>query len=220
MNPLNYDAIEVEMWRKNAENVVISLNEQDKNLLKKIQTYSWRFGFSEQEIQDKIRSDKMFRVWFSKEPKRQGFHELAAGEYLKQFDIITDFEILNKGGNMAEYITSDGYIIDGGHLQDKAIAKSLDFKWTTNNIQCYASHKYTKESGGFQDSQYKEQLSLLRNFQRRTQGSIAFFVICDGKFYDKNKMQQLRSLTRLHEPYSFSCHVEEVVTKLERIVNQ
>ncbi len=171
LKPPNYDAIEVEMWRENAENVVNSLNEQDKNLLKKIQTYSWRFGCSEQEIKDKIRDDKMFRAWFAKEPRRQGFHELIAGEYLKQFEIITNFEILNKGGDSAEYITSDGHIVDGKTLQDKAIAKSLDFKWITSGIQCYASHKYTKESGGNQDSQYKEQLSLLRSFQRRTQGN-------------------------------------------------
>lgn len=170
LKPPNYDAIEVEMWRENAENVVNSLNEQDTNLLKKIQTYSWRFGYTEQEIQDKIRNDRMFRAWFAKEPRRQGFHELVAGEYLKQFNIITNFEILHKGGDNAEYITSDGHIVDGKNLQDKAIAKSLDFKWVTKGIKCYASHKYTKESGGNQDSQYKEQLNLLRSFQRRTRG--------------------------------------------------
>lgn len=219
LKPPNYDAIEVEMWRENAENVVNSLNEQDANLLKKIQTYSWRFGYTEQEIQDKIRNDKMFRAWFAKEPRRQGFHELVAGEYLKQFDIITNFEILNKGGDNAEYITSDGHIVDGKNLQDKAIAKSLDFKWITKGIQCYASHKYTKECGGNQDSQYKEQLNLLRSFQRRTQGNIAFFVICDGKFYTKQKMQELYSLTRLHKPYSFACHIEEVLEKLQYVIS-
>ena len=220
LEPPNYDAIEIEMWHKNADNVIANLNKQDRNLLKKIQTYSWRFGYSKQEIQDKIRNDKMFRAWFAKEPRRQGFHEIVAGEYLKQFDIISQFKILNKSGDGAEYITSDGHIINGKNLQDKAIAKSLDFKWITNSVECYASHKYTKESGGNQDSQYKEQLSLLRNFQRRTQGNIAFFVICDGKFYDKNKVQQLHSLTRLYKPYSFACRIEEVVSKLEWIINQ
>ena len=218
--PPNYDAIEAEMWRKNANNVVVSLDEQDKNLLKKIQTYIWRFGYSEIEVHNKIREDKMFRAWFAKEPRRQGFHEIIAGEYLKQFDIIKDFQILNKGGNTAEYITSDGHIINGKNLQDKAIAKSLDFKWKTHNIVCYASHKYTKESGGNQDSQYKEQLNLLRDCQRRTQGDIAFFVICDGKFYNTNKMQELYSLTRFHKPYSFACHVEQVIEKLNWMIVQ
>ena len=89
-------------------------------------------------------------------------------EYLSQFEIIKDFQILNKCCDNAEYITSDGHIIEGKNLQDKAIVKSLDFKWMPNEIQCYASHKYTKESGENQDSQYKEQLNLLRNFQIRT----------------------------------------------------
>ena len=111
-----------------------------------------------------IRNDKMFRAWFAKEPRRQGFHELVVGKCLKPFDIVTSFEILNKGGDNAEYITSDGHIVDGKNLQDKAIAKSLDFKWITSGVQCYASHKYTKESGSNQDSQYKEQLNLLRSF--------------------------------------------------------
>jgi hypothetical protein len=96
---------------------------------------------------------------------------------------------------------------------------SMSIKWITHNIQCYASHKYTKESGGTQDSQYKEQLSLLRSFQRRTQGNIAFFVICDGKFYNNEKIKQLHSLTRLHKPYSFACHIDEVLQKLEFMTN-
>ncbi len=80
--PPDYDAIEIEMWPKNKENVVVDLDEQDKNLLRKIITYSWSFGYSETEIHDKIREDKMFRAWFAKEPRRQGFHEIIAGEYL------------------------------------------------------------------------------------------------------------------------------------------
>lgn len=218
--PPDYDAIEIQMWRENAANVVANLDEQDKNLLKKIQTYRWRFGYSEVEIHDKIRKDEMFRSWFAKEPRRQGFHEIIAGEYLKQFDLISDFQILNKGGDLAEYITSDGHIIDGKNLQDQAIAKSLDFKWKTLHIQCYASHKYTKESGGNQDSQYKEQLSLLRSFQKRTRGDIAFFVICDGKFYNESRMEHLCSLTRQYKPYSFACHIEHVIGKLSWMTAQ
>ena len=54
LKPPNYDAIEIEMWRKNAKNVINSLDEQDYNLLRKIKTYSWRFGYCEKEIKSKI----------------------------------------------------------------------------------------------------------------------------------------------------------------------
>ena len=139
--PPDYDAIEVKKWRENAENVVISLGEQDKNILKKIRRYSWQFGYSETEIRNKIREDKMFRAWFAKEPRRQGFHENEAGRYLEKFDIIKGFEILNKSGDNAEYLTSDGHIIKGRSLQDKAIGKSLDFKWKKSDIEDYINSK-------------------------------------------------------------------------------
>lgn len=59
LKPPNYDAIEIEMWRKNSENVVNNLNKQDSNLFNKIQTYSWRFSYSKKEIKNKIRDDKI-----------------------------------------------------------------------------------------------------------------------------------------------------------------
>jgi hypothetical protein len=194
--PPDYDAIEIEMWRENAENVLISLNKQDRYLLKKIRTYSWRFGYTEDEIRRKIENDNMFKAWFAKEPRRQGFYEIVAGEYLKQFDLMRNFQILNKGGESAEYITSDGHFLNGKELQDSAIAKSMDFKWKTGKFHCYASHKYPKESGENQDSQYKEQKSLLRSFLNKTKGDVVFFAICDGMYYNEKRMQTFYSLTR------------------------
>lgn len=48
--------------RKNLGEVIAELDRGDKNLKKKIKTFSLRFSFSEQEIENKIREDEMLRA--------------------------------------------------------------------------------------------------------------------------------------------------------------
>jgi hypothetical protein len=210
--PPDYDKREQELWRSNAKDVKKRLADNNSDLLKRIKTFIWRFGYYENVVTDKIMEDKMFADTFAKEPRRQGIHENIAAEYLKNFPEIENLQVLPKAGPKSIYITSDGQL---SKTKPNNSGKSLDFTWTVGkDLVCYAAHKYTKEVGGNQDSQYKELIQLLKNFSTSNEKNTALFVICDGPYYTKNKMDLLINNTRTHKPYSFAVHIEDVVEKI------
>ena len=116
------------------------------------------------------------------------------------------------------YITSDGEIQSGDILKHSKPSKSLDFMWLTGSTICYAMHKYTKEGGGNQDSQYKEMLALLRNFLPCEEEGIILMIIVDGPYYNSGKMRELRNNTRAHPPRSYAVHLEEVPDILDEYI--
>ena len=205
--PPDYDAIERKEWIENARVVPDRLETCEPNLLKRIQTFVWRFGFSDSSIHKKIKDDEMFAAHFAKEPRRTGLHERVAAEWLRQWTSVSEFKILPKSGAKAFYITSDGEIRKG---MKNAPSKSLDFYWETGNIKIFAAHKYTKEGGGNQDSQYNEMRQLLRNFQNARDRDKILIVIVDGPYYTDSKMSELFNSTRSHPPQSYACHIEDV----------
>ncbi len=205
--PPDYDAIERKMWRENAGAVFLRLREKDANILKRIRTFLWRFGFSKEEVQDKIEKDTMFAAHFAKEPRRTGLHEKAAAEWLRNLASVSHFTVLPKRKPRAFYITSDGEIREG---MENPPSKSLDFYWRTGKTEFYASHKYTREGGGNQDSQFKEMKDLLRNFQRAATKNKVLIIIVDGPYYTDVKMEDLSRFVRDRSPRSHACHIENV----------
>lgn len=205
--PPDYDAIELMAWRKNAKDVPARLSDNDKNILKRIGTYIERFGYPEDDVKEKINSDQMFAANFTLEPRRQGFHEKIAGEWIRNLDNVSDFRILPKSGKNAFHISSDGNVLKG---IPNATSKSLDFIWKTGKIKVYAMHKYTKEGGGNQDSQYKEMVTLLKRFMECGDRGCILIVIVDGKYYNKQKMEGLLDYTRSRPPKSYAVQIAEV----------
>ena len=67
-------------------------------LLERIQGFMWRFGYTENAVLDKIRQDQMFAAWFAKEPRRTGFHEAIAADWIKALPGVTGFKVLPKSG--------------------------------------------------------------------------------------------------------------------------
>lgn len=122
-----------------------------------------------------------------------------------------------KAGRNALYLTSDGNILEGSNLATKS-NKSLDFYFKIDGFECYAMHKYTKEGGGNQDSQYKEMIKVLRDFQNCTDQHIVLFIIVDGYFYEEKKMQDLVRNTRTLPPRSFACKIQDVPNKIEELL--
>ena len=204
--PPDYVAIERRMWLDNLNKVNSRLRTEEPNLSKRIATFIERFGFSTQAVQEKISSDGMFAANFAMEPRRQGIHEVAAAQWIREFSEVVDFVVLPKSGKNALYVTSDGYI------QTKTpIGKSLDFRWRVEDKQFYAAHKYTKESGGNQDSQYYEMRALLERFQRGAEAtSVVLVVIVDGPYYTTLKMDNLRRVARAQDPRSYVIPIEEL----------
>lgn len=206
--PPDYEALEQILWRKQAKEVIDCLDKDDENLLKKIQTYIWRFGYTEEEVRARIRRDEMFSAWFTKEPRRMKLHETIAADWLKRIELVFDFEDLPTGGKNAWYIATDGELRQG---KKPAGVKSLDFGWNTGQYRVFASHKYTKESGGNQDSQFQEVQNMLRYFQ---QGAVddhtVVIAIVDGPYYTPAKMSELHRFERSSKPISKALHIEEV----------
>ena len=200
------------MWQRNAQEVVSQLQSRDRYLLRQIETYIGRFGYEKSAVEDKIMKDPMFAANFSREPRRQGFHETIAAEWLKEQSL--DITILPKSGNNALYITRDGMIIKLPEGEQRP-SKSLDFCWTYNSITFYAMHKYTKEGGGNQDNQFKEMVGLLHSFLGASNPSNALIVIVDGPYYTERRMCELISQTRTNPPMSFATPIQGVPAILE-----
>lgn len=206
--PPDYDAIETEEWRKNAGEIPDELRIGSSRLMQRIRLFIARFGFPETAVIEKIKADSMFASHFAKEPRRTGLHEKYAAEWIAGLPMVKQFRVLPKGGAEAIYITGDGNIESG--TSGNRPNKSLDFIWKTGATTCYAMHKYTKESGGTQDSQHKEMVSLLRNFQSCNDKACVLFVIADGPYYQGARMSGLRNHQRSEPPRSYALPIGEL----------
>ncbi len=216
--PPDWDAIEQGMWRSNALDVSEEASRMSDRLMKRVDLFVWRFGYSRDEVLRKIEVDPLFAAWFAKEPRRQSPHEQIAADYLKGFCEIVGFVRLKQTGNNALYLNRDGEIISKSDLQGDRPSKALDFEWKSpSGVRCLASHKYTKEGGGNQDSQFREQRTLLSNFQSRSANNTALFVICDGPYYTAERMNALRMQCRTVPPMSFATHIENVPSLVSRL---
>ena len=208
------------LWRENAAAVPDAVNARDRGMMKRIATYCRRFGYDCKRVIDKIISDEMFAAHFTKDPTKQGIHEKIAANYLRKFKCIDNFEILPRGGRGALFVDTEGVLRPyNKHQASAQDSKSLDFRWNTAGVTCYASHKYTKESGGAQDHQFRDQKRFLENFKHHDNPQTVCFAICDGAYYTPDKMKELENETRDKAPLSFAVHIEDVVEKLEIVAN-
>lgn len=201
------------MWREEAGKVVSRLDNKDRNLRKRINTFIYKFGYSSNQVEDKIRLDEMFASHFAKEPRRTGFHERLAAEWISELENVSNFATLPKTGPDAIYVTSDGEFRRG---MSNAPTKSLDFIWATGKTTFFATHKYTKESGGTQDNQFKDVRDMLALFQStNTTSDVALVAIVDGPYYTSRRMAQLLRFVRDRHPKSFALQIEDLPPVLE-----
>ena len=211
--PPDYEKIDVDLWRQHASEVPELLKKDDKNLIDRIKTFIHRFGFPVRDVYDKIMSDKMFAANFAKEPRRTGYHEKVAAQWLSDCDMIHSLETLPKGRKDAIYVSKDGEIREN---MKNPPSKSLDFKWRTRKFTVYAAHKYTKEGGGTQDNTFKEVKRLLELFQiGGADRRVALLVILDGPYYTEAKFKELRHICRSAPPLSYALPIEDVPLWLE-----
>ena len=214
---LDYEKRIKEMWKENAKEVPSLVKKNDKDTLKQIQTYSDRFDEPSRKVKEKILVDSMFANCFARNPTRQTSHEKIAFEYLsKNKSILRNFCKLPQNGNDAVYLTSDGAFQKYEQCRKK-IGKAIDFSWENAGKIFYASHKYTRESGGAQDNQFREQKELLEKFIKNVNENEFFFAICDGQYYSNKKMQVLK---KLRTERSFVLRIEDVVKTVKTIVKK
>ena len=219
IQPPDYDRIEQELWWKHGNEVRDLLENQDPGLLRRIQTFSDRFGFDETAVREKIEDDFMFACCFAKDATKTGFQEKEAGKYLKKFpELIQSFQSLPAHGKNAKYMDQNGNIVTGKKPQNRS--KSLDFMWTVGDthINCFAAHKFTREEGGAQNHQRDELIRLLQMFRGSNNKRIALFAICDGPYYNEQNLSLLRENVRQEPPYSFACPIGEVPKNVEKLI--
>lgn len=221
VNPPNYEMIEKRIWEANAKKVIDDLNAGGENILKKIRSYSWRFGISEGQVMEEIRRNPLFANCFVTDPSRQGLHEKTAAAWLERHDhLISNFETLPRSGKNSLLINSDGELVLRKDSRAKP-SKTLDFRWKTGKYTVYATHKYTKESGGGQDNQFREVKELLKKFQTGSAGEdCVLFAIVDGPYYTQARIGELNSLARTdlnYPPLSYAANIEGVISFLQRL---
>lgn len=211
-HPPDYEAIEQDAWRQAHNKVGKEASSRTNRLIKRIQGFIWRFGYTENDVLDKIRDDSMFAAWFAKEPRRTGFHEAIAADWIRTLPGVRDFKVLPKSGKNAVKVSSDGNI-ESETPNRKLPGKSLDFNWQTGSKTFYAMHKYTREGGGNQDSQYKEMVELMKRFVQCQNRDVVLLIIVDGKYYqekDQARLKELKNNQRDNPPRSYALSIGEV----------
>jgi hypothetical protein len=184
----DYDKLYKEEVQKN---IVKLLNEEidTEDFQKKLNNWSNKFEYAPQEVLQKIKEDKMFACNFIKDPSKQSFHQKIAANYIKSLEIVQDFKLLPAGGKNALYVIQ-GEVISRSTKPDKL--KSIDFMWKAGKYTFYASHKYTKISGGSQDNQFHDILGFLKEARGSRLTNTIFIAICDGGYYTPAKFEIIK----------------------------
>lgn len=201
MNKVDYKGKYKMQLQKNLNDVLPSLN--NKDFVLKIKNWAYKFGYSFDEIREKIIQDEVFRCVFAKDPSKQGFHQALAADVISSMDAVEDFKVLSSSGLNATYL-SNGKLFTGKDLRNKyKDTKSVDFYWKCRSFEFYACHKYTDIAGGGQDNQYKDVQDFLRHSRDCNEKNVIFVAICDGDYYlkkdaatgDGTKLARLERLT-------------------------
>lgn len=168
----DYNARIQDKWRLNFESNKLSDG--------RIKSYCERTGYDPRVVGEKITRDEMFRWCFVVDPIRQNVFEKIAAEYIESMTGVSSFK---------KYGTSDLFIVAGALKKKKEIkgmkpeSKSIDFGWKYGGRNFYASHKYTNESGGAQDNQYRDVQRFIED-ANRVGGQDIFVAIVDGEYYN------------------------------------
>ncbi len=215
----DYVTAEQTAWRVNA-NAAYTNNPPVS--AQRIDTRIWRFGNNPATIfgntpaaiRAKINSDPMFAATFAQSPMSTGFEKPVAHQWLTQhLNLPAPATGAPAIGTLlhdqnALYVTDTGVITTFAGKPKPS--KALNFHWNTKNLDFYALHKYTPNSGGQQGRQLEQELKILTNFQQATDPNVVLIVIVDGDYYDDIAMNRLRSLTKSNRPRSFAVHIQDV----------
>ena len=185
-------------------------------LLKKIDSAEINYGIDKEYLKKKIKEKEPIALaFFSIDPTKQNFYEKTAAEFLQKIRDIKNFKNLP---NSEKYL-SRGSIIDKPEFKNLSNAKSIDFQWEYNNFQIYASHKYTKESGGAQAYSYKDVKLFIEEARDNKIDNIKFLAICDGAYYKqldtKSSKTRIENLQLMCTKCVKVCNICEVEKSLK-----
>jgi hypothetical protein len=212
---MDYEAKYKEQLAQNLQEVLSSLNTPEMKL--KIQNWAEKFNYSYDTIVEKIKTDPIFKCVFAKDPAKQNLYQKLAANYIEKLPNVSNFEILPQGGNKARYLI-EGKLFSGKELSNASKnTKSIDFTWKVGIYSFYASHKYTKDSGGAQDNQYFDIQNFLKHARDNNYNKYIFIAICDGEYY-LQKDSQTNSKTKIERLKKLICQNSFVLT-IEELEN-
>ena len=199
----DYTAKVKEAWQSNFENKKLSEE--------RIKSYCEKTGYESSIVRTKINTDEMFRWWFVVDPVRQNVFEKIAAKHIESIVGVTSFE---------KYGTNEWFIVAGAlkHKRElngmKPEFKSIDFGWKYGKKKFYASHKYTHESGGAQDNQYKD-IQRFVTAANEIGGKDIFVAIVDGEYYETTDSKA--GMTRRQRLEQRANNKNVFVTDLEKL---
>ena len=180
--PPDYEKEYAEALRRNHDYVISSLDAKDEDMFLKIDNFCAKHGFDRERVMKLMRTEEYFRAVFAIDPAKQKIHENTAAKFIESLSEIKDFKQLGH---------SDMALFHGAVMPKKELkklgghgtAKTIDFSWTTKGKKIYASHKYTRESGGAQDNQYEDLKEFIREANFSDLSDTFFVAIADGDYY-------------------------------------
>lgn len=201
---------------KNIRKVKELLLNDDKGLLLKIDNFSKKYLIEKDYIKKQIlNSEPISLAQFAKNPTKQNFFEGIASNFIRNIRGVFDFEKLP---NNKLYVC-DGSLIEKKDLQLYPKAKTIDFSWRFKNLYIYCSHKYTKDSGGAQDNQYKDLQDFISQCRDNKKRNKVFIVVADGEYYQKQNgrvgVKKIDNLARMCTDSVKVCTIYE----LENVLN-
>lgn len=214
MSRPDYEGEFIKQLRKNAAAIPAQLAAGDKNLAKKIATFAERHGYSVGRIVKKIKEDLVFAAHFAVDPAKQKIHENIAAKHIKKLKNVQNFNQLSHGALsvlQGAVMSRVELLARGGTSR----AKTIDFMWITCGKRVYASHKYTRGEGGAQDNQYADMQQFIREARDSTLKDTIFIAIADGEYYNKSRIDNLKSLA--NERNVFAIPIEELPALLKKM---
>ena len=208
--------------KKNFSLVREQLRNKNDDLMYKIKKRSNEYGIPEKQIIVEIAKYDTAVIPFVISPARQNFYEKIAYSIIKNIEGISELEKLPNNN----LFVCNGVIMNKDvlkKLKQYPSAKTIDFKWNYNEYSIYASHKYTKDSGGSQDSAYKDLQEFIKASRDTKLVKTIFVAIADGDYYfteDGNaeagttKMKHLESLCTQKV---IACRMETLKEKLDKV---
>lgn len=202
--------------------ILSKLKHEYSDLSVKVENFSNKWGYEENFVWCYLLdNDKLFRLFFVKDPGKQTFHQHLAAKWINNLPFVNEFKELSVGGKDALYVL-DGKVINGEkkkEVKDKTIPKSIDFYWnyqfSGKKIEFYATHKYTKISGGSQDNQYRDVQNFLAEAKSCDNINICFVSITDGPYYllSEPTASNMRKIDYLNS--QLFCNKSNIATNLD-----
>lgn len=185
--------------------------------MSKINKRSEEYDIPVETIIDEIKKYNTAVIPFVISPSRQNFYENMA--YIMIKNISGVYNLVNLPNN--KLFVYGGAVISKSKLKQYPKTKTLDFKWDYNGYSIYASHKYTKDTGGAQDNQYKDLQDFIRESKDTNLSRTIFVAIADGDYYlnrnGRAGTTRIEHLKSLCTNKVVACRMENLKQKLDML---